>query len=156
MKNNKLNTIVKNIPFKVGRLVELQNEITEQILDIIKNTKGLNQKILAKKMNKTESYISRIVGGNVNMTLSTIVDFEEVLGQDILVTPLSIQNEIRSSEAIFEKVLTVDSSFNNMSEDDLGEFIQGACILPTDKKERSKIGKFGVETATNYGNVAYA
>ncbi len=93
MKSKIFETILKNIPFKVGRLVELQNDITEQILDNINNTQGLNQKILAEKMNKTESYISRIIGGNVNMTLSTIVDFEEALGQNILTTPLSLKNE---------------------------------------------------------------
>lgn len=86
--------LVSKIPFKVKRLVQLQNDITEQIIHIIKKTDNFNQKILAEKMGKTESYISRIVGGNVNMRLSTIVEFEEALGHKLLVTPLLVEEEI--------------------------------------------------------------
>lgn len=47
-------------------------EIAEQISQIMKN-KNINQSELARKLDVNRAYVSRILNGNVNLTLDTLV-----------------------------------------------------------------------------------
>ena len=45
---------------------------------------GLTQKMLAKKMNCTQQYISKVLKGKKNMSLETICKIENALGIEII------------------------------------------------------------------------
>ena len=44
----------------------------------------MSQQALAERLQKHPSYVSRVLGGGVNLTLKTIVQFEDALGVCIL------------------------------------------------------------------------
>ncbi len=68
-------------------------DIADQIHVILEN-KGMSQKQLAKELDKSEPEISKWLSGAHNFTLKSIVKLELILGQDVLVTPLSFEKKI--------------------------------------------------------------
>jgi transcriptional regulator with XRE-family HTH domain len=58
--------------------------LTARIGQIIEGRDDLSQQVLAKRIGKDPSYVSRALAGGVNLTLRTIVQFEEALGECIL------------------------------------------------------------------------
>lgn len=158
---------ISNIPEKVKKLTMKQNDIAEQIYSIIENTEGINQKILAEKMGKTESYISRVLGGGVNMTLKTIVEFEHALDENILVVPMLNKDAIGISDTESEKSLSVDSNFAQVYGGNILSIIYDTIIDLSleDKEEKDDLKNVTpptvtsyteVNSAQNYGNIAYA
>jgi len=71
---------------KVKRYVQKQGDIAVQIAEILKK-KNIKQKDLAKMLNMKESQLSKILSGNVNLTIKTIAKIETVLGDDIIQVP---------------------------------------------------------------------
>lgn len=71
------------------RYVDKNLDIVEQINHLLKE-KGWTQKILAQKLNKTESEISKWLSGMHNLTLKSITNIETVLEDDIIVTPQQV------------------------------------------------------------------
>jgi transcriptional regulator with XRE-family HTH domain len=49
--------------------------------------RDITQRALAERLDKRESYVSRVLGGGVNLTLQTIAEFEEALNANLLVLP---------------------------------------------------------------------
>jgi transcriptional regulator with XRE-family HTH domain len=58
---------------------DLIMEATETICDLLETDKIL-RKELAKRLGKTEGFISQLLGGDRNLTLQTIADIFHVLG----------------------------------------------------------------------------
>lgn len=169
MSNNIFSELLKNVPEKVKKLVQKQNDIAEQIVQIIDNTDGLTQRILAERMGKTESYISRVLSGNVNLTLKTIVAFEKVLDEKILIVPTLISNDMEIGDAESIKSLSIDSKFTQYYKDDFHEVIistfQPLSTSSTTNETSDELVESSESPATNigerstlheYGNVAYA
>ena len=74
---------VAQIPNDVRIEVDLSFAIADKI-DAILKQKGMTQKEFARKMGKTETEVSRWVGGTHNFTLRTIAKISDVLGEQIL------------------------------------------------------------------------
>jgi transcriptional regulator with XRE-family HTH domain len=68
----------------------------EQIYHIL-DEKKWTQKTLAQKLNKSESEISKWMGGLHNFTFKTVSKLETILGQEILVTPKSLAGRFNAS-----------------------------------------------------------
>lgn len=90
-------------------------DISQQIIAILKK-KGWTQKVLAKKMNKRESEISKLLSGLHNLTLNTITNIEVVLGEDIILTPLKAEEKYKKTAYIKLKVEAVRNNKQNVSQ----------------------------------------
>jgi transcriptional regulator with XRE-family HTH domain len=61
-------------------LVHRMNEVLQE--------RGLSQKELAHRAGWKEPFVSRLLGGDQNLTLKTVARFEEAADADVLVIPL--------------------------------------------------------------------
>lgn len=68
--------------------VDKSLEIAEYIFRLMEE-KGMRQKDLADKVNKSEAEVSKLLGGMHNYTLRSIAKLEAALGVTIISTPLS-------------------------------------------------------------------
>lgn len=69
-------------------LVHRMNEVLEE--------KNLSQKEVADRAGWKEPYLSRVLGGEQNLTLKTIARFEEAVGEDVLLIPLPKKPSVES------------------------------------------------------------
>jgi len=76
--------IETEIPEEISRLVEKQMDIAEAIAAAIEKSKFKSQKEFAAAIGMKPSMLSRILSGNVNLTLKTIIKIESVLGTEIV------------------------------------------------------------------------
>ena len=74
---------VKDIPQGIKKEVEFSFAISDRIYQLLKE-KGMTQKELAKKMNKTEAEVSVWVSGQHNFTLRTLARISVILGEDLI------------------------------------------------------------------------
>ena len=81
-----LHRIAEGIQPSSKRLIKKQAQVAAELSMILKD-KSLTQRGLAKLVGKEESYISKVLNGELNLTLKTIVELEEALQSDLLVTP---------------------------------------------------------------------
>lgn len=66
------------------RLHRLLTDVSARIGQVLQAREDLSQQALADRMGKDAAYVSRVLGGGVNLTLKTIAQFEEALGVCIL------------------------------------------------------------------------
>ncbi len=86
-KKTLLDELVEEIPPAEKRLYDKCSDVGDQIYELLE-ARNMTQRDLACKMGKSESYVSRILAGGVNMTLRTIAEIEAAFDADILVTPM--------------------------------------------------------------------
>jgi ribosome-binding protein aMBF1 (putative translation factor) len=79
--------ILRQAPEESKRFVSKTMAIARQ-LDLIMSRKGISQKELAKKLNKTEPEISKWLAGDHNFTIRTLTAIETALDEEILVIPV--------------------------------------------------------------------
>ena len=79
--------LVNKISPLTKKYVQRQVDISDRIYQLLKEN-NMTQKDLAVKMNKKESFVSRILCGDDNPTLKTLVEFEVALGTDVIKIPL--------------------------------------------------------------------
>lgn len=65
------------------RLKQVKKGISDRIASILEE-KGWRQQELVNRMDAPKSAISRIMSGEANLTIKTIVEIEGVLGKKIL------------------------------------------------------------------------
>jgi transcriptional regulator with XRE-family HTH domain len=82
----------EQIPKEKRQYFRKLNEIGDQIESMLM-AKKLNQRELAKKIGVKESYISRILTGDQNLTIKTIAKIEAALDTVVLVTPMSYERQ---------------------------------------------------------------
>ena len=104
-------------------------EISEQISHIL-NQKGISQKRLAEIMEKEPSEISKLMSGLHNLTLMSIANIEDALGEDIIITPLKAEEKYKKTKYIYLNVAAINSC-NNIG---CGEYSNGEY-----KEEKSNI-----------------
>lgn len=75
---------VQNIDSAKRRLHRLLTRVSARIGQLLDADEGLTQQGLADRLGKDPSYVSRVLGGGVNLTLQTIVQFEDALDACIL------------------------------------------------------------------------
>lgn len=76
--------IETKIPEDVSQLVEKQMDIAEAIADAIDKSEYKTRKEFAQTIGMKPSMLSRILAGNVNLTLKTITKIEAALETDII------------------------------------------------------------------------
>lgn len=75
--------IVDETPAELKTQLRFSDSIAEKIDGILKE-RGMSQRELAKKTNKTEAEVSRWLGGTHNFTLRTLAKISLVLGEDLI------------------------------------------------------------------------
>lgn len=75
--------IVDETPAELKTQLRFSDSIAEKIDGILKE-RGMSQRELAKKNNKTEAEVSRWLSGNHNFTLRTLAKISLVLGEDLI------------------------------------------------------------------------
>ena len=75
---------VQDIDPAKRRLHRLLTRVSARIGKLLDDDEECTQKDLADRLGKDPSYVSRVLGGGVNLTLKTIVRFEEAFGACIL------------------------------------------------------------------------
>lgn len=66
------------------RLHRLLTRVSARIGQVLNGRNDFTQQDLAERIGKDPSYVSRVLGGGVNLTLKTVVQFEEALDVCIL------------------------------------------------------------------------
>ncbi len=83
-----------------ARFIRLRTDVAIQI-DTLREERGLTQREFAAKLNRSESYVSRLVSGVENLTLKTIAAVEHVLNGTVVKIPWVEQ---RTNELEFEEM----------------------------------------------------
>jgi ribosome-binding protein aMBF1 (putative translation factor) len=83
-KNPRLEERRRNIPNDTKIFVEYSFQIVDKIHEILAS-KDIEQKDLARLLNKSESEISKWMTGTHNFTLKTISKIEDVLEEKLLI-----------------------------------------------------------------------
>lgn len=78
------------------RQEELILEVTEALSKALQNA-GISQSELAARLGKTKGFISQILAGGRNLTLRTIADFADALGQHVRVRVCERDEWLKSS-----------------------------------------------------------
>lgn len=90
MKNRKewFDNKLKTVPSEVSEEVRLSADVISR-LDYILKTKGITQRELARRMGRSEAVISRWTTGFPNLTLKTIAELSNAVGEPLIVVPSS-------------------------------------------------------------------
>lgn len=83
MAKSKFGKLLQDLPPETKKLVSKQNEIADSIYRKLKQ-RNITQKEFAQKMGMKESQLCKILAGNANLTLKTIVKIETALNEDIV------------------------------------------------------------------------
>lgn len=78
--------ILEETPAEVKIFVKKYGDIVVRIHQLLKE-RGITQKELASRMDKTPSEISKWLGGDHNLTLRSIAKLEAELGTDLIYVP---------------------------------------------------------------------
>lgn len=109
---------------EIQKQVDLLVAISNRIYDIL-DKKGMTQKDLAQKLNKSEAEVSRWLGGTHNLTVSTIAKISTALGEDIIITPIentyilrciSHTTEISPMDSVYEDTSMPVKKLNSLIE----------------------------------------
>jgi ribosome-binding protein aMBF1 (putative translation factor) len=84
MKLKKFHTIIEHTPEEVKEEVNLSIDILERIHELLDEKFDGKQKLLADKLNKSESEISKWLSGVQNFTIKTLVKLEVAFGEPII------------------------------------------------------------------------
>jgi len=82
-KSSSLDQRLSEIPAAERQWHRTMDDIAARIMDLM-SREGLTQDALAARMDKHKSYINRVLGGGVNLTLKTIAEFEAALGASLI------------------------------------------------------------------------
>lgn len=102
MKNNIVEELRKRIK-PANRIFTKKNLAVSDQISYILEQRGWSQKDLAIKMGKEPSEISKLMSGLHNLTLMSLANIENALGEEILITPLEAQVKYKKIEYIFLK-----------------------------------------------------
>lgn len=84
-----MQAIRETTPPEVKRQVDLSFQISNRVYELLEQ-KNMSQKDLAKRLGKTETEVSRWLGGTHNLTLATIAKLSVALDDDIIQTTSSL------------------------------------------------------------------
>jgi transcriptional regulator with XRE-family HTH domain len=84
---NLFHELLSSVPAAQRRLYDKQSQIAGQITHLLKVRKW-KQRDLASSTGLRESYISRVLAGEANLTLETITKLEAAFDTDVIVIPM--------------------------------------------------------------------
>jgi transcriptional regulator with XRE-family HTH domain len=77
--------------------------VSEQVFQLLEQ-RGWSQKVLAEKLGKKTSEVSKWLSGLHNLTLQSISKMESVFNEDILITPFEASKKFKKTEYVVLKV----------------------------------------------------
>lgn len=77
---------LKAVPSEISAEVKLSADVVSR-LDYILKTKGITQRELAHRMGRSEAVVSRWTTGFPNLTLKTIAELSEAVGEPLIIVP---------------------------------------------------------------------
>lgn len=83
--------VLGNTPQESKNYVSKSMEIVNQIILFLKE-KEMNQKMLAKKLGKSEAEVSKWLSGSHNFTVRTLTSIGTAINEEIIVTPHHVRN----------------------------------------------------------------
>lgn len=86
MRSKIADRIMANTPEETKRFVRKYGDIVVRVHQILKE-QGITQKMLADKLGKTPSEISKWLNGDHNFTLRSLTKLEAELGEDLIYIP---------------------------------------------------------------------
>ena len=86
--NGIMESIREQMTPEMKKRMDISVAIANRIYYILES-KGMSQKVLAQKLGKTETEVSRWLSGMHNLTIGTIAKISVALGEDILIVPTS-------------------------------------------------------------------
>jgi transcriptional regulator with XRE-family HTH domain len=104
-----LERIKDRIPPYRKRMIRISVDIGTQIHEYMKSD-GINQRVLAEKLGKKESEISKWLSGSHNFTIETVAKIEDVFGKRIILVPLYATQDLGYT---YEMKVTVNSSVSD-------------------------------------------
>jgi len=104
--SNTIERIKGRIPSYRKRMVRISVDIGAQIHEYMKSD-GINQRVLAERLGKKESEISKWLSGSHNFTIETVAKIEDVFGKRIILVPVFATEDLGYS---YEMKITVNSS----------------------------------------------
>lgn len=99
MKSNIAREILAETPPETRQFVRRYGELVVRIHEILEE-KEWSQKMLAEKMDKSPSEISKWLSGEHNFTLRSIAKLEVELGEDLIQIPVRQKFKIVSNKVI--------------------------------------------------------
>ncbi|MFA4907692.1 MAG: helix-turn-helix transcriptional regulator [archaeon] len=104
--------LLAKVPDDVSRLVDKQMAISVAVSDAIEKSNFKNRKAFAEAIGMKESMLSRILAGNVNLTLKTITKMESALNTNIISVKsfkLDSEHQVKSQSGLGKKVSIYNS-----------------------------------------------
>ncbi|MCH7414569.1 helix-turn-helix domain-containing protein [Belliella sp. R4-6] len=86
MRNNLIQEILDKTPQDIRIFTRMYADIVKRVHDLIKE-KGITQKVLAERMDKKPSEVSKWLGGEHNFTLRSLAKLQAELGEPIIYVP---------------------------------------------------------------------
>jgi hypothetical protein len=78
---------MENVPPDSQEFADLSFAIIDRVYGLMERTPGMNQKVLAAKLGKKESEVSRWLAGMHNLTLRNLARLNVALGAKVIVVP---------------------------------------------------------------------
>lgn len=101
-KNNLFEARRKSVSNEAREFVDLSFKIVDRIYEILEE-KGMSQKDLAEKLDKSEAEVSKWMRGTHNFTISTIIKLECALGASILSVHSNIsQQKPQEAQTVYQ------------------------------------------------------
>ncbi len=91
-RNPRLEERRKKVPADVKIFVEMAFKLSEQVEKILEK-KGMSQRDFAKKLDKSESEISKWLSGEQNLTLRSIAKMQSILGEPLVLFPMEFEKK---------------------------------------------------------------
>lgn len=82
-RNQKMVDRIRKVPKDVHEYIDQVQKITDRIFEILE-TKGIDQRTLAQKLGKHESEVSKLLSGEHNFTLKTLLKIQSSIGEKII------------------------------------------------------------------------
>jgi len=89
--------------------------VSEQVCNLLEQ-RGWSQKVLAEKLGKETSEVSKWLSGLHNLTLQSISKMESVFNEDILITPLEASKKFNKTEYVVLKVYAQSNNHDYQKE----------------------------------------
>lgn len=112
MAKSKFRKLLETVSPETIKLVRKQNEIADKICRLLKKN-NFTQKEFAQRLGMKESQLCKILAGNSNLTLKTIVKIETALEEDIVViaaVPAKFDHELMTESDQWRTITYLDDT----------------------------------------------
>lgn len=83
---------------------DLADLVAERVAELL-HSRGWTQRELARRLDKPESYVSRLLAGGQNPTLRTLAELQHAFGEAIVTTPAQVARETEDAYGELDRTL---------------------------------------------------